>query len=367
MVKRPKVNSLKDFSVIDLFCGVGGLTHGFVKEGFEIGGGIDFDKNCKFAFEKNNPAKFFYKDIGLLTAEDLNVLYTKDRRKILIGCAPCQPYSIFNRNNNLTENIETDTRWKLLYSFANLIRETKPEIISMENVPLLKNFKGGKIFKDFVYSLEKSGYHITYDIYNAQDYGVPQRRKRLVLFGSLHGKIEMIKPTHLGSKVITVEDAIGNLPSIRDGEVCSQDKLHRSRKLTDLSIKRIKATKEGGSWKDWDESLKLECHKKEGGKLYGSVYGRMKWNDVAPTMTTYCIGLNNGRFGHPSQDRAISLREAALLQSFPKSYNFICDKNSVNAGLIAKQIGNAVPVLLSRAIAKSIKKHILEIGKDKGK
>lgn len=354
---------INEFSVIDLFCGVGGLTHGFVKEGFNVAAGVDFDISCQYAFEKNNGTKFIHKDIGSLTAQELLKLYPKGKRKILIGCAPCQPYSIFNRNNKVAEAESYDVRWKLLYSFSNLIKQIRPEIISMENVPLLKNFKGGKVFNDFVSSLEDSGYHVSYSIHNAQDYGVPQRRKRLVLLGSLHGKIELIPPTHTNNKIVTVREAIGDLPPIKDGETCSKDKLHRARKLTDLSIKRIQATKEGGGWNDWDDSLKLDCHKKAGGTLYRSVYGRMKWDEVAPTMTTYCIGLNNGRFGHPEQDRAISLREAAIIQSFPKKYAFINPNEEINIGTLAKHIGNAVPVLLGKAIAKSIKNHIGKINK----
>lgn len=349
---------IKEFSVVDLFCGVGGLTQGFVKAGFHVAAGVDFDQTCKYAFEKNNQTTFIHKDISRLTSSELLKLYPNGKRKILIGCAPCQPYSIFNRNNKVTETDTYDVRWKLLYSFSDLIKKVKPEIISMENVPLLKNFQGGKVFKDFVSSLEKSGYYVSYGIYNAQDYGVPQRRKRLVLLGSLHGKIELIPPTHTKDKMVTVYDAIGKLPPIKDGEIYKKDKLHRARKLTELSIKRIQASKEGGSWKDWDDSLMLKCHKKKGGELYKSVYGRMKWDDVAPTITTYCIGLNNGRFGHPVQDRAISLREAAILQSFPPKYAFINPTAETNFGIIAKHIGNAVPVLLGKAIAKSIKNHI---------
>jgi len=156
-----------------------------------------------------------------------------------------------------------------------------------------------------------------------KDYGVPQRRKRLVLFGSKHSKIEMIPKTIEDNNYVTVKDAIGHLPPVEDGIFYPKDALHKARKLTPLNKKRIQATREGGSWSDWDESLKLECHKKESGKNFRSVYGRMKWNDVAPTMTTYCTGLGNGRFGHPSQDRAITLREAALFQSFPEENKFI--------------------------------------------
>ncbi|MGJ7033722.1 DNA cytosine methyltransferase [Niabella hirudinis] len=351
---------IDEFLVVDLFCGIGGLTHGFVKEGFQVAAGIDFDNSCKYAYEKNNNTQFLHKDIGALSASDLKALFG-GKRKILIGCAPCQPYSIFNRKKDVIENSDADPRWKLLYSFSSLIKETRPEVISMENVPLLKNYGDGVVFNDFVKALEDIGYHISYDIFNAQDYGVPQRRKRLVLLGSLHGKIDMIAPTHKVGKYVTVRQAIGDLSPISDGEIDKKDKLHRARKLTELTKRRIQATKEGGSWKDWDEELKLACHKKEGGEKYRSVYGRMQWDDVAPTMTTYCIGLNNGRFGHPEQDRAISLREAALLQSFPKGYSLIDSKSTFSALNIAKHIGNAVPVLLGKAIAKSIKLHLNSI------
>lgn len=354
---------ISDFSVIDLFCGIGGLTHGFVKEGFTVAAGIDFDQSCQYAYERNNKTQFLHKDIGSLGSKELSTLFG-DKRRILIGCAPCQPYSTFNRKKDVIENSDADPRWKLLYSFSALIREVKPEIISMENVPLLKNYRGGQVFNDFVQSLEAMGYHITCDIFNAQDYGVPQRRKRLVLLGSLHSKISMIAPTHKVGNHVTVRQAIGNLSPINDGEIDKNDKLHRSRKLTELTKRRIQATKEGGSWKDWDEELKLACHKKGGGGKYNSVYGRMQWDDVAPTMTTYCVGLNNGRFGHPEQDRAISLREAALLQSFPKGYSLIDSKSTFSIMNTAKHIGNAVPVLLGKAIAKSIKLHVNSLSKN---
>ncbi|GHT57587.1 cytosine-specific methyltransferase [Bacteroidia bacterium] len=352
----------KDFAVVDLFCGIGGLTHGFLSESFTVSAGVDFDNTCCYAYRTNNKAKFLYKDVTKLTAKELNGLFPKNKRKILVGCAPCQPFSIFNyKNNNNAERQAEDSKWTLLYSFADLIEKIQPEIVSMENVPQLRTFNGGMVFNDFVERLEKNGYKVSFDIYNAQDYGVPQRRKRLILLASKHSKFELISPTHKKGNYVTVDQAIGHLPEIKDGEHCGEDFLHYARKLTDISKKRIQATPEGGGWQDWDESLLLECHKKKGGQMYRSVYGRMARNDVAPTMTTYCIGLNNGRFGHPKQDRAISLREAAILQSFPADYDLIEDETNFNAQILARQIGNAVPVGLGQAIAKSIKKHIRTI------
>lgn len=351
----------KDFSVIDLFCGVGGLTHGFVKEKFKVDAGIDFDETCKFAFEENNKTKFLHRDITRVSGDEIDDIYSKGKRKILVGCAPCQPFSIYNRKgvkNN--EQSSKGDKWKLLYSFTSLIEDVNPDIISMENVPQLINFDEGKVFNDFVEKLKEKEYHVTWSIVNAQDYGVPQRRKRLVLFGSKYGEIKLVDKTVKNNKYVTVRETIGNLPYVEDGDAHPSDPLHKSRKLTDLNKRRIQATKEGGNWQDWDESLLLECHKKESGKNFKTVYGRMKWDDVAPTMTTYCIGLSNGRFGHPEQDRAITLREAALIQSFPIDYQFIEPNSEISNNTIARQIGNAVPVALGVAIAKSIKNHIKE-------
>jgi len=353
---------INNFSIVDLFCGVGGLTHGFVNENFQVDAGIDFDKSCEYAFEKNNNSKFYHKDIIGLSADELSSFYTTDKRKILVGCAPCQPFSIYNRKGVKDgEKDSTNEKWKLLYSFSDLVDHVEPEIVSMENVPLLLKFNNGKVFDDFKTRLENKGYTVSFYIVNAQDYGVPQRRKRLILFASKHGKIDLIEKTILDRNYVTVRDAIGHLPPVEDGVSHPNDQLHRARKLSEINRKRIRATKEGGNWTDWDNSLWLECHKKESGKNFKSVYGRMKWDDVAPTMTTYCIGLSNGRFGHPEQHRAITLREAALIQSFPSNYEFISPDKEMSAGAIARQIGNAVPVGLGIAIAKSIKKHIEEI------
>jgi len=363
MSKRKKKISHKDFAVVDLFCGVGGLTHGLVLEDFKVDAGIDFDKSCEYAFEANNKTEFFHEDVTELKPRKLASLYSKGKRKILVGCAPCQPFSIYNSKKSKDKAIQkSDTKWKLLYSFADLIEKVKPEIVSMENVPLLVKFNGGKVFKDFVSRLEKFGYKVTWKIVNAQDYGVPQRRRRLILFGSKHGEVKLIDKKIQDGKLKTVRDAYGHLPVVEDGISHPKDKLHRARKLSDLNKKRIQATREGGFWREWDKSLWLECHKKKNGEPFRSVYGRMKWDDVSPTMTTYCTGLGNGRFGHPEQDRAITLREAALLQSFPEHYEFFNPKGIFSTPAIARHIGNAVPVGLGVAIAKSIKNHIEQIG-----
>lgn len=352
---KPKTKKLniRDFSVVDLFCGIGGLTHGFVKEGFSIAAGIDLDISCKYAYEANNKSTFIHKNIANLPSGELNSLFASNN-KILIGCAPCQPFSSYTFKDQEKNN----DKWALLYHFSRLIKEIKPSIVSMENVAQLLNFKKAPVFEDFLRTLKDLDYHVYYEVVNCQDYGIPQKRKRLVLLASKLGEIYLIPKTHTPLNYKTVKDTIKNLPTIDDGSFDKKDLMHFTRKLSPLNKKRIKNTPYGGSWKDWPYELILACHKKQTGKSYTSVYGRMKWEEPAPTITTHCIGYGNGRFGHPEQDRAISLREAALFQTFPMSYKFFDSKKGFQSVSIAKQLGNAVPVDLGRVIAKSIKIHL---------
>ncbi len=348
-----KINNV---AVIDLFCGIGGLSHGFVKENFKVVAGIDIDNTCKYSFETNNNSTFISKSVSDISKEEINKLFGKTKHKILVGCAPCQPFSSYTfKDGEKNDN----NKWKLLYEFARLVKETEPDVISMENVSQLINFKKAPIFEDFLNSLRELGYFVHYEVVNCPDYGIPQNRKRLVLLASKLGEIKLISKTHNKENYVTVKDAIGKLPEIKDGEVYKKDRLHFARKLSPLNKKRIQKTPYGGSWKDWSDDLKLECHKKESGKSYPSVYGRMKWEEPSPTMTTHCIGYGNGRFGHPEQDRAISLREASLLQTFPIDYKFFDEKEEFfSSVVIARQIGNAVPVRLGEVVAKSIKEHL---------
>jgi DNA (cytosine-5)-methyltransferase 1 len=231
----------------------------------------------------------------------------------------------------------------------------------MENVPNLLTYNKGKVFNRFLSVLKGNDYSIEYKIVDAKDYGVPQRRKRLILIASKIGVIKIPRKTHYKKKIKTVKKAIGKLPIIGAGQTDEKDILHKARTLSPLNLKRIMATPEGGSWCDWDEELVLNCHKKESGKSYKCVYGRMKWDDVSPTLTTQCTGYGNGRYGHPVQNRAISLREAAILQSFPLRYEFVDPEVKFFPTICEKHIGNAVPVRLARVIAKRIKKHLIDM------
>jgi DNA (cytosine-5)-methyltransferase 1 len=337
------------FTVVDLFCGIGGLTHGFVQEGFNVAAGFDTDSSCKYAYEKNNGAKFIEKDITDLTASKITKLYSKSHVKILVGCAPCRPFSKYTNRNS------SDSEWKLVNSFARLIRAVKPEIVSMENVPELE---AHQVFKNFIKTLKGEGYHVSYSIVDCVKYGVPQTRKRLVLFASTFGDISIIPQTHPPSRYRTVEKHIRRLRPITAGQTSRKDRIHAASGLSERNLERIKSTPAGGGWRDWPDELVLDCHKRKTGKTYPSVYGRMKWDEPAPTITTQCHGLGNGRFGHPTQHRAISLREAGLLQTFPKKYKFLGPKEKVYFGRLGRHIGNAVPVRLGRIIARTIKKHL---------
>jgi DNA (cytosine-5)-methyltransferase 1 len=354
MPKNQKINySVK---VVDLFCGVGGLTHGFIKESLDVVAGYDIDTDCKYAYEANNKnSEFIDKSITDVTGEEISAKLAGADVKILIGCAPCQPFSTYSYKN------QDEKKINLLLEFARLVEQVNPDIVSMENVPRLVEFGGDSVFGYFIETLESNGYKVFFDIVNCPEYGIPQHRKRLVLLASKFGEIELIKKTHSEKTFKTVKDAISKMPPLQSGEVSPKDSLHRATKLSDLNLKRIKQSKQGGTWKDWDEDLKLKCHLKSSGQTYVSVYGRMSWGKPAPTMTTHCMGIGNGRFGHPEQDRAISLREAALIQTFPRKYKFVEKGKSFTVKRISTQIGNAVPVKLGQVIAKSIKLHLEKV------
>jgi DNA (cytosine-5)-methyltransferase 1 len=346
-------------AVIDLFCGIGGLSYGFVMENFNVIAGYDNDPSCKYIYETNNkPAKFIEADITDYSSEEIAKLYPKDSIKILVGCAPCQPFSKYTMRYR-KDGCVSDNKRNLLNSFADKVEKIKPDIICMENVPELEK---EKIFRDFKEKLEGMKYFVSYSIVYCPDYGVPQIRKRLILLASKLGDISLISKTHSSENYITVRDTIKNLKPVRHGEYDKSDHLHMARRLSDINLKRIKQTKEGGGWKDWTQDLVLECFKKPSGKGYTNVYGRMSWDKPAPTMTTQCTILGCGRFGHPEQDRAITLREAALFQTFPLNYKFYESTDKLRHSVICRQIGNAVPPKLGQVIAKSIKKHLKEYG-----
>lgn len=338
---------------VDLFCGIGGLTHGLIQSGMRVSAGIDINATCRYAYEANNQSVFVEADIAQLPSSEISNLYPNGAIRTLVGCAPCQPFSKYTQRYR-KEGHQGD-KWKLLYSFLDKVRDILPEVVSMENVPELAT---ETVFHDFRAALIEMGYFVWWDIVFCPDYGVPQSRKRLVLLASRLGNITLIDPQYTPNNYLTVQDSIGNLPAISAGQSLEEDPLHCSSNLSSENLERIKQSIPGGTWRDWDESLQLNCHKKDSGSTYPSVYGRMSWNEPAPTITTQFYGYGNGRFGHPEQNRALSIREGAMLQSFPQGYIFVPPGGKVSKKELGIHIGNAVPVNLGRAIGESIQRHV---------
>lgn len=351
MNKKTKKNEI---CCVDLFCGIGGLANGLLQSGIKVVAGLDIDTNSKFPYEVNNKADFLERDVSDISPDELKDLFPEGSMRLLAGCAPCQPFSTYSQNSRKEK---VDERWNLLHKFGFLVQEVQPEFVTMENVPqLLKH----QVFQDFLGMLE--GYSIAYGVVECENYDVPQTRRRLALIASRISEVsfEDIK-NQASKKCKSVKEAIGHLPKIKAGENLADDPIHTSPRLSSLNLERIKASRPGGTWRDWDEHLKAECHKKKSGETYPSVYGRMEWSKPSPTITTQCFGYGNGRFGHPEQDRAISLREAAILQSFPDSYIFTKPNETPRFNVIGKLIGNAVPVRIGFIVGKAIKASLEKI------
>lgn len=343
------MNPRPNISAVDLFCGVGGLTKGLSNAGIKVKLGVDLDPSCKYPIEENNDTRFLLGDVSKLEAEIISEELSGADFTLLAGCAPCQPFSTYSRPKL---NNKPHKDWALLNSFAALVMQVKPTLVTMENVPPLEK---QSIFKEFVSDLEADGYFVAHRVVCGEEIGLPQKRKRLVLVASRLGSIEL--PRENIPKV-TVRHAISQLNPIEAGSSDPSDPLHVSASLSPLNLKRIKHSKPGGTWRDWPKELVSKCHTKISGATFPSVYGRMTWDDLAPTMTTQCFGFGNGRFGHPEQNRAISLREAAILQGFPKDYSFVPKGGAVSLGVLGKLIGNAVPVNLGEYIGRVLIEHI---------
>lgn len=338
--------------VVDLFCGAGGLAYGLKMAGLEIAAGVDLDPTCRYPFEQNCGGHFEEASVAELSAEQLSSWFDGADVRVLAGCAPCQPFSTYSQKRRTP-----DARWELLRSFLNLAISVRPEIVTMENV---RGLAAKPIWKEFVGGLVSAGYNVVWDEVRCVDYGVPQSRRRLVLIASLLGPIAMPERAE-GAVPQTVRTAISKLPKIAAGGGHARDPLHTASKLSSINMRRMKASRPGGTWRDWPEELRATCHTKKTGETYPSVYGRMAWDEPAPTMTTQCFGFGNGRFGHPEQDRAITLREAAIIQSFPSDYAFIPPGTSPTFAKVGMLIGNAVPPKLGEAIGRAVLNHVQTI------
>lgn len=327
---------------VDLFCGAGGLTQGLRRAGWDVLLGIDIDPAVRKTYVNNNPgADFLAADVRHICGDDIHALTGSipSEELLLAGCAPCQPFS--KQRRTVDGGRVSDAT--LLLDFARLVRELRPRAVLMENVPGIDKNPGRGVLVDFLQTLRENGYDPAHGIVNACDHGVPQHRRRYVLL-TVKGTTVALPQKHDTSEN-TVRTAIGGFPVIDAGETHSSVPNHYAARLSQLNLSRIRATPaDGGSRRNWPQNLELECHKNDG-IGFSDVYGRMWWDRVAPTLTSRCNSLSNGRFGHPEQHRAISLREAAALQSFSDDYEFFGPKNR-----IAQWIGNAVPVCFAEAL-----------------
>lgn len=343
---------------IDLFCGIGGLTYGIQQAGIKVIAGIDNDTKAKEGYENSNKTSFITADISNYDFNKLNKLFSPNSTRILLGCAPCQIFSAYNRKIKNKANHEG---YYLIDHLFNAIYITNPDIIFMENV---KDITKSNVFTKFITKLKKLNYYLNFDIVNFATYGVPQIRKRLILLASKINTISLPIPLSLNKfNYKTTADTIKKLPHIKAGETHKVHKLHKSMKMLPNNIARIKQSKPGQTWKNWCKSIMPNSRINAVNNLatsqlkyyYPSIYGRMEWNKPAPTITTGFFNYGSGRYGHPEQNRALSLLEGSLLQTFPMDYNF---GNKITFSNTGKHIGNAVPPLFAKIIGKRIIDHL---------
>ena len=327
----------------------------------EISFALDNDAAAKGTFEANFPnAHFAFSDIRDISVDAIRLRVEAERPNPVLfsGCAPCQPYT---KQNTKRPKFDQDERVPLLARFGYLVESCRPDLLFVENVPGLQKLDSdSQSFGGFLSQLNAAGYKVEYRPVRLARYGIPQSRRRLVLVASRHGVIHLPDETHgpgmPNERYDTVGDWISHLPPIRAGEEHQQVPNHRAAGLSARNLERVKATPEGGGHRDWPDHLKLRCHRGFSG--YSDVYGRMSWDSPASGLTTRCTSYSNGRFGHPEQDRAISIREAACLQTFPENFVFEGCMASM-----ARQIGNAVPVRLAKLIGQKFIEHLRDMGR----
>lgn len=337
-------------SAFDFFCGAGGLTRGLLDAGIEVIAGFDCDDACRQSYEHNNPpARFVKADIRELLLADLRKhgKGVSFKQMLFAGCAPCQPFSQQLKSGECRHDAT------LLSAFGRLIAAALPGQVLVENVPGIARVRGNSTFKRFLRLLDDNGYQYVYRAIDAKSFGVAQNRRRLILI-AMRGANPSFPQPKFGAGLLpykTVREAIARFPRIQAGKTDPEVPNHAAASITPLNIERLRLTPhDGGDRRSWPKRLRLECHT---GDYEGhtDVYGRMRWDAPAPTLTGRCHSISNGRYGHPTQNRAITLREAAALQSFPDGYEFFGSNKH-----IAMQIGNAVPVRLAEVLGKHILK-----------
>jgi DNA (cytosine-5)-methyltransferase 1 len=359
-------------TVVDLFCGAGGLTHGLERAGLSVVKGVDNNRDSKYPYEENTEADFVDLNVESLASDPEPIQrwfrqassgFNSDDLEVLTGCAPCQPYSTMSHGENGGDRRNHD-KWGLLDSFRKIVEDVEPDVIATENVLQVRN---DDTYKEFVETLKELGYSVNDDenkkVY-APEYGVPQKRKRWLLLASKQGPIQLPEPDYTEEEEYpTVRDCIGHLPAIQAGEVHPELTHHRTRQLSELNLERIRNMEPGGDWRLWEknnrEDLLADCHRRESGRSYKAPYSRMRPDEPAPTITTQFYNYGSGRFGHydTEQDRALSMLEGALLQTFPMDYKFYDNWGDTGVKNLGRLIGNAVPPRLGEVIGEAILSH----------
>jgi len=336
----------RQYYSVDLFSGCGGLSMGLHKAGFKIKAALEIDSHAVRAYQMNHKKTYVIKkDIRDVAIKEVKNRLGKKQLHLLAGCPPCQGFSSVRRLNGT--NVQ-DQRNNLIMEYLRFVKALKPLTIMMENVPgLIKYYK----FHEMVTRLKKLGYHVAVEIVNIKNYGVAQRRRRLVLIGSRLGEINIVQGN---GKKITLRNIIGREKI--EAVTHTKDKIHKIYpKHSDRVMKIIKSVpKNGGSRKDLHWRYELKCHKNDN-VGFADIYGRLSWDDYSTTITGGCLNPSKGRFLHPTKNRTITAREAAMIQSFPKKYRFPADIGTVSLGLL---IGNALPPKFSYIQSKSIRKHL---------
>ena len=340
----------------DFFCGAGGLTRGLLNAGIQVLAGIDNDAGLKLTYETNNvPSDFLCKSIRDINITSLRTEYGVGKHDTVLyaACTPCQPFSTLNRMKG------KDDRKELLLAFADLVEISPPDFILVENVPGLKTAHGKEVYEKFLASITRAGFMHRYaEALDAGKYGVPQVRKRFIMIASRRGVVVAPKQSDVTAKV---EDYIRKYPPLKAGDDAVAYPNHEARPLKPHHKAIVMAVpKDGGSRCDvLDQSILLKCHQNKP-EVHREVFGRMAWGKQAPTLTSRCTDVYCGRFTHPDQDRGISLREAAALQTFSDDYVF----HGESYIHLSRQIGNAVPVKFAQRLGEAIQKSVAGVSVD---
>ena len=337
---------------VDLFCGVGAMSYGLKQSGINIVLGVDNDKECQYPYETNNQNQFLSEDVKNINGKNLRKYCSTDSLRLLVGCAPCQPFTL----NAHVKKLSKHSKYSLFSEFARIVSEFEPDFVISENVAGIIN---DNMFQESVQLIKDNGYYICCQVVGCADFGIPQKRRRMILLGSKLGQIDGLSATHNDTgdynldRYVTLRDTIGFL---NDVETNADNKMHKCINLSDINIKRILQSKPGRTWLDWDKHLWRERHK-NGKKDFLNPYSRLEWDTICSTITTEFFNYGSGRFGHPEKNRALSLLEGALIQTFPIDYRFT-KKESVPINEVARHIGNAVPVKLAKHIGSHLLDHI---------